>query len=40
MVLFFQGNIINCIILNNIIDDDMGAYDIDLFVFSTNIKNN
>lgn len=24
--------------LNNIMDDDMGAYDIELFVFSTNIK--
>ncbi len=38
MVLIFQGNIINCVMLNNIMDDDMGAYDIELFVFSTNIK--
>lgn len=38
MVLIFQGNIINCVMLNNIMDDDTGAYDIELFVFSTNIK--
>jgi hypothetical protein len=38
MVLIFQGNIINCVMLNNIMDDDMGTYDIELFVFSTNIK--
>jgi hypothetical protein len=37
MALIFQG-IINCVILNNQMDDDMGAYDIELFVFSTSIK--
>jgi len=38
ITLKFQEDIINCVIPNNIINDHLGRYDIELLAFSINIK--
>jgi hypothetical protein len=38
ITLKFQEDIINCVIPNNIINDHLGMYDIELLALSINIK--